>query len=132
MRFPAAQRIRLQAEVEKIRSRGFRVHGGAFILQALRRELPAAGEGARASERPRVLVVTSRRVGPAVVRNRARRVFRVLFRRHQDLLPPGLDLMIVVRASFGTETFAGLDADFTRACGQIARRCARPAPAPQP
>ena len=47
----------------------------------------------------RLGVVTSRKVGPAVVRNRARRLLREVFRKHQQALHHPVDLVLVARPS---------------------------------
>jgi ribonuclease P protein component len=45
----------------------------------------------------RLAVVVSKKVGPAVTRNRVKRRMRELFRRHKGLLPEPTDLIIVAR-----------------------------------
>lgn len=46
----------------------------------------------------RLGVTTTRKLGKAVTRNRARRLTREAYRTHRDELPAGLDLVFVVRA----------------------------------
>jgi ribonuclease P protein component len=60
-------------------------------------------------------------VGPAVLRNRAKRRLREIFRSHQDLLPAGSDLLLVARAAVTRRPFAELDQVFVEACGRINR-----------
>ena len=45
----------------------------------------------------RLGITTTRRLGKAVVRNRARRLVREAFRTRREEIPPGLDLVFVVR-----------------------------------
>jgi len=53
-----------------------------------------------APEEPRhVGVVTSRRVGNAVTRNRARRLLREAYRHHKQELPEHLQLVMVARTA---------------------------------
>jgi ribonuclease P protein component len=47
----------------------------------------------------RLGVVTSRRLGPAVLRNRARRLLREAYRLHQDELIQPVDLVLIARPS---------------------------------
>lgn len=44
--------------------------------------------------------VSSRKVGNAVRRNRARRRARELFRRNKDLIKTPMDMLFIVRADF--------------------------------
>ena len=46
----------------------------------------------------RLGVTTTRKLGNAVTRNRARRLVREAYRTHRGELPTGLDLVFVVRA----------------------------------
>lgn len=45
----------------------------------------------------RLGVTASRRIGVAVVRNRAKRLVREAFRATEDLWRPGIDLVVIVR-----------------------------------
>jgi ribonuclease P protein component len=42
-------------------------------------------------------VSASRKVGNAIVRNRAKRLVREAFRATRDLWPPGFDVVVIVR-----------------------------------
>lgn len=60
----------------------------------------------------RLGIVTSRKVGGAVVRNRIRRLCRECFRRWPDLLPPGVDLIAIARAGAADLGLAGVEAEW--------------------
>jgi ribonuclease P protein component len=60
----------------------------------------------------RLGVITSGKIGNAVVRSRARRLLRESFRLHQHDLAQPVDLVLVARASITTKTFAGVEKDF--------------------
>ena len=88
---------------------------GAFLLTWCTR--PA---GAPAGP-PRVGVVASRAaVGDAVHRNRAKRRLREIYRQHQALVPPGLDLILTARAALLRLEFSEVAQRFTDACRKLA------------
>lgn len=62
----------------------------------------------------RVGLVTSKRVGGAVLRNRLRRRLREIVRRHQHDLRAGVWLVVVTRAAAARATSAELDAEWLK------------------
>ncbi len=58
----------------------------------------ARGEGTQC---PRIGLTVSRRVGGAVLRNRIKRRIREWFRTHRELLPSGVDLVVIARRGAG-------------------------------
>lgn len=60
----------------------------------------------------RIGVITSRRIGNAVVRNRARRLMREAFRLHQRELASNVDLILIARQSIAGKPFSAVEADF--------------------
>lgn len=106
MRFSAHQRLRKARDFKDLRETGLRVNCGCFIAVLRKNE-----SGPR-----RLGVVASRKVGNAVKRNRAKRVFREIFRLNQEHLPPSSDLMIIVRPGFDSYSFSQLTARFIRLC----------------
>jgi ribonuclease P protein component len=116
MHLCAEQRLRRQADFRGVRENGRRFDGGAFTLWWRSRDLSQtpAGSGAR------VGVVASRAaVGSAVRRNAAKRRLREIFRRHQTLVPPGTDLLLVARASLNRLAFREVESRFIDACRRI-------------
>jgi ribonuclease P protein component len=75
-----------------------------------------------ADEPPRLGVVASRKVGPAVARNRAKRLVREAFRLHPEVFPRGVDVVVIVRPGTHLLGLADVVAEITRATPQVARR----------
>jgi ribonuclease P protein component len=102
-RFPRACRLKRGFDFARLKNQGRRLVCGSVILNWL-----VALEGASR----RVGIVTSRHVGGAVVRNRARRLLREAWRRHQHSLPPSCDLVLVARHSIARKKLAEVEQDF--------------------
>jgi ribonuclease P protein component len=115
MHLRAGQRLRRNADFGAVRERGRRLDCGAFLLTW------APRPGAVPAAVSRVGVVASRAsVGNAVHRNRAKRRLRAIFRKHQALVPPGLDLVLTARAALLRLEFAEVEQRFTAACLKLA------------
>ena len=115
MNLRAGQRLRRNDDFRAVREQGRRTDCGAFLLTW--RVRPAESLIAPA----RVGVVASRAaVGDAVHRNRAKRRLRAIFRKHQALVPPGVDLVLTARAALLRLEFAEVEQRFTAACLKLA------------
>ncbi len=102
---PRAVRIFRGAEFQLLRERGRAVHGPYFTLVGVRRE-----EGVES----RLGVVTSRRVGNAVERNRVRRRLRELHRLSRPDLVPGWWLVLIARRAGAEATWEELRTEWLR------------------
>ena len=60
----------------------------------------------------RLGVITSGRIGNAVVRSRTRRLLREAFRLHQNDLRAGVDLVLIARNSIAGKRLADVEKDF--------------------
>jgi ribonuclease P protein component len=119
MRFRPGQHLRRQSDIRAPRERGTRADCQTFTLWHLQRALPPSAPASEAL--PRVCVVASgASVGGAILRNRAKRRLREVFRRHQDLLPRDADIVIVARSAVNRRPFAELERRFVEACRRIA------------
>jgi ribonuclease P protein component len=119
MRFRPEQHLRRQSDIRAPRERGTRADCQTFTLWHLQRALPSSAPTSEAL--PRLCVVASAAsVGGAILRNRAKRRLREVFRRHQDLLPRVADIVIVARSAVNRRPFAELERKFVEACRRIA------------
>lgn len=105
-------------------ARGVKAAVPGLVLQDRRRAPDETGDDTR----PRVGFTASRKVGGAVVRNRARRRLRavavdVLSRRAE----PGHDYVLIARASTADRSYDQLLADLEQALSRIQSGKARPA-----
>jgi len=101
--FPASARIKRRADYQEVYKHGVRVDGRhvvLFILQSKERE-------------GRFGVTASRRVGGAVVRTRAKRRLREVYRLHlRDRTGRAHDIVANARRSSATAPWMELEADF--------------------
>src|SRR5437667_12315098 len=97
------RRIKQSRDFARVREKGARFAGGCLIANW--QPLPAGS-------RSRVGVITSAKIGNAVVRSRARRLLREVFRIHQQELVQPVDLVLVARQSLVSKGFFGVEKDF--------------------
>lgn len=100
--FPRKRRITQGRDFLRIKQSGKRVIRGCLIANWL--ELPAESES-------RLGVITSRKVGGAVIRNRARRLMREAFRQHQHDFDRPVDLVLIARRSIADLRYEGVEKD---------------------
>ena len=106
LRLGRNSRLQHSRDFARVRREGERLAHGCLIANWS--ALPAGSV-------PRLGVITSRRIGGAVQRSRARRLLRQSFRIHQhDLLKP-IDLVLVARASIADRAFEEVEKDFLTA-----------------
>jgi ribonuclease P protein component len=113
--FSRNQRLKETWEFERARRNGNRLAKGCLLLNWLSRPIT---EGQKERTGPRLGVVTSKRIGNAVVRSRARRLLREAFRVHQHELDPSADLVLVARQSIAGKGFNAVSRDFMAALKQ--------------
>ncbi len=89
-RWPKSHRVRTRLQYQGVQTGGTRVVSPhfVFLLNAQAVRLPHSRMG----------VTASRKVGGAVVRNRAKRLVREAFRATRELWPAGIDVVVVVRS----------------------------------
>jgi ribonuclease P protein component len=112
MRLRPGQHLRRQSDIQAVRQQGIRVDCRAFTMWWRAR-------GGQPSLPRACFVASTQAVGGAVLRNRAKRRMREIFRRHQELLPRSCDLLLVARSSVIHWPYAQLERTFSDACGRI-------------
>lgn len=122
MTFRPAEHIRRRADFEQVYATGVRVSGRFMTMFVLKRVTSDAGA--------RLGIAATRKIGGAVVRNRAKRLVRELFRHRKP--SAGLDVVVVPRREFLDAPYASLEREFTalldrvRTSGQATGRGAGP------
>jgi ribonuclease P protein component len=106
LKLPGSRRIKLGRDFARARTQGKRITVGCLIANW------APAPDATTS---RLGVITSKKIGGAVVRNRARRLMRESFRLHQHELAQPVDLILVSRSSIVGKGFAEVQNDFLEA-----------------
>lgn len=87
--FPKRERLQRRVEFRRVYDNGQRIEGRLAVLYAL--DTPGAQRA--------VGVVTSRRIGGAVIRNRARRLLREAYRLNKTKVKPGVQLIVIARSA---------------------------------
>jgi ribonuclease P protein component len=91
-RFGRSERLRQSKDFQRVARGGTRVASRDFVLLVDSK----AGRAAALPGR-RLGVTASRKVGPAVVRNRVKRGIREWFRRHRGELAEDVDVVVIAR-----------------------------------
>ena len=100
---PKTRRLQRAWEFEKVRREGQRLVKGCLILNW------RFAEGQKFS---RIGVISSRKIGNAVARSRARRLMREAFRLHHWELNKTVDLVLIARPSIKRKSFQQVEKDF--------------------
>jgi ribonuclease P protein component len=112
LRFPKSARLARTGEFQKLKREGVSFHGQFMVLSVLKVQ-PAVSPA-------RVGIVTSRRVGNAVARNRVRRRLREMVRADWPSLATGFWFVLVARRSAVEAPFARVREEW----GALATRAA--------
>lgn len=109
--FRRAEHLRSPADFRRVYERRRSVSDGWLIVYACENHLPHLRLG----------LSVSRKVGPAVHRNRLRRLYREAFRLGRAEMPVGLDLVLIPRCS-DAPSLAELQPALVRLVKQVAKK----------
>src|SRR5690242_20135201 len=98
-----ASRLAHNRDFARVRQQGERLAQGCLIANW--NKLPDG-------DAPRLGVVTSRKIGGAIERSRARRLLRESFRQHQHEFAQPVELILIARNSIAGKKFADVEKDF--------------------
>jgi ribonuclease P protein component len=82
-------------EFQRVKVLGKNRHTAHFIVSVAANDL----------QRPRLGVITTKRLGKAVLRNRVKRLLREFFRHHKGVLPPQ-DIVIIAKKGAANLNYA--------------------------
>jgi ribonuclease P protein component len=106
LRLNRGSRLAQSRDFARVRQQGQRLMLGCLIANW--NKLP---DGAL----PKLGVVTSKKIGDAAERSRARRLLRESFRQHQHEFVQPVELVLVARNSIAGKKFADVEKDFLAA-----------------
>jgi len=114
--FPRALRLRRRAEFLRVQGSGEKFRASDFLVfvKPVRRDqrpLPGA----------RIGVTVTRKVGPAVTRNRIKRLVREAYRKCRESFAPGFDMVWVAKRGAENVCYAAVLRDMQRVADRLKR-----------
>ena len=103
LRLKRAMRIRHRADFAHLKQQGQRLAHGCLVLNW--KELSSGATS-------RFAVITTRKLGKAIVRNRCRRLLRECFRLHQHVLRVPVEMVLIARASMVGRSYVVVEQDY--------------------
>src|SRR5262245_4409319 len=108
-RLPRASRVLSRADFLRLQKASLRAHAQHFLVTGAR----SAGGSTRLG------VVASKKVGGAVERNRAKRLAREVFRRHQAVLPESFDVVVIAKVGAHELSYAAAETELVGAFDKL-------------
>jgi ribonuclease P protein component len=107
-KFPQAERLRKRIEFKRAeKNKVARLVTKHLVILAAPNDLPCV----------RIGLTASKKIGGAVVRNRAKRLLREIYRRNKYLFPQGHDYILIAKNSMGDTGYHDLTQEIAKAIG---------------
>ena len=107
-----SEKILKRREFQAAYARGVKIHAACFVLYILRNDL----------SRHRLGLTVSRKIGPAVARNRIKRQLREAFRKNKSAVYPHCDVVVNARYAAATSSNRKIQEDLLEAMACRQRR----------
>lgn len=117
LRFRPSDRLRMESDFKRVYQRRVRASDQTLLIYVCE----------NGSNRTRLGLSVSRKVGGAVVRNRWRRLIREAFRHHRGSLPAGVDLVVIPKFA-NPPSLVAISASLDAVVRRAARRLRQTAP----
>lgn len=111
-KFPKSNRILKRDRFREVYDTGNKIQAMYFTAFVLPNQ----------SERPRIGITATRKIGNSVERNRARRMVRDAFRKNKWLVPNGVDIVINVRRHLVRATYQQIEGDLVSFLKKVSNR----------
>jgi ribonuclease P protein component len=103
--FTSEHRLRKSVQFKRVQREGQKIYTRNLLI--------FAADGP--TEERRLGITVTRKVGNAVFRNRAKRVTREAFRRTREGLPPGTDVVIIIKRDTAQPSLERFERDLAHA-----------------
>jgi ribonuclease P protein component len=123
MRLPSHLRLKHARDFARVKEQGTSAPGKFLVLGALRaEEVSEFGYG----------LVTGRKIGPAVTRNRVRRLLREVIRAHRAEIRPGWHFVTIARWRAPQASLREIETDWLKLARKLGVLAPMPKVAPNP
>jgi len=107
--FSYREKLHLQKDFNKVFKNGRKLDNKTIKIIAYKRPVITGDDGvADASPLRRLGLVTPKKVGTAVARNRTKRLLREIFRTNKHSLEPGLDIIFISKPETASQNYNSL------------------------
>jgi len=111
--FPKSERLQHGHQFRQAYEHGRKIVGRFFVLYYMTDDSPGQSPGGMPASRA-LGVVTSRKIGNAVTRNRARRLLREAYRLNKRKFRTNLQIVMIARSAIKGKRLQEVEAEFLR------------------